>query len=171
MEEVVQRLFALHATAASAYGFDRMDALRWLRDEQFHMALTLAERTFLELGQGTARVFQVQVEAMWILAWSCGLVPRVDLVRPCDTRFASMLPNLKAHQPASKWKARAGVLPLERLFAACDLAYALHWAIRQARISQRPSPIDVPEDQFVERRRALEWLLSEEAWDEVSLDT
>jgi hypothetical protein len=171
VEEVVQRLFALHATAASAYGFDRLEALKWLRDEQFDMALTLAERAFLEQGQGTARVFQGQVEAMWILAWSCGLVPRVDLARPCDSRFASMLPNLKAHQPASEWKTRAEVLPVERLFATCDLAYALHWAIRQARINQRPSPIGMPEDQFIERRRALEWLLSDETWDEVSLDT
>lgn len=169
--EVVSRLFAAHVTAACAYGLDRTSALTWVRVEGLEKDLTPSERAFLFEKKGIAGRFQAQVEGMWVLAWSCGLISSIDMKQPCDDRFATMLPDLKVGQRSDAWRRKADMLPLHRLFCACDLAYALHWATRQAALEHRPCPLAISADLIAERRRALEWILGEDSWDEVTLDT
>ncbi len=82
-----------------------------------------------------------------------------------------MLPNLKQSQSSTDFRKKANPRPLEQIVMACDLAYFLHWAIRQAELSGKQPPANLKPYVIVERRRALEWLLSKEAWDEVPLDT
>jgi hypothetical protein len=82
-----------------------------------------------------------------------------------------MLPNLKVSQSSGDFRKKAHPRPLEQVVAACDLAYYLHWAIRQAELSGKQPPGNLKSYVVVERRRALEWLLSKEDWDEVPLDT
>ncbi len=59
----------------------------------------------------------------------------------------------------------------DQIVSAADLAYCLHWAIRQSELEGKRPPGKVPPYVVVERRRALEWLLSDEDWDDVPLDT
>ena len=170
IDEVCSRLLAMNAVAAVAYGFDRKKALAWLASEELQGELTPAERRFVADGAGPARPFQAQIEGMWALAWAAGLVPALDFGRACDDRFSFMLPDLKVAAPGAVLRARARLRSAEELWAACDLAYCLHAAITSRRLAggavTPPNPTWV-----IERRRALEWLLGGDAWDEVSLDT
>jgi len=52
-----------------------------------------------------------------------------------------------------------------------DLAYCLHWAVRHAEINGQGTPGKVPANVVAERRRALEWMMGQDDWDEVTLDT
>ncbi len=54
---------------------------------------------------------------------------------------------------------------------ALDLAYCLHWSIRDAEIHGREIPRVLSPNVIIQRRKALEWMFSEENWDEVTLDT
>jgi hypothetical protein len=54
---------------------------------------------------------------------------------------------------------------------ACDAAYCLHWGINQAGLDGiEPNP-GLSYVVIAERRRALEWILNKENWDEITLDT
>lgn len=170
-DEVVDRLLCLTAVAAAAYGFDKAKAVAWLRQEQLDAKLTDAERRFVERGEGRPQVFQVQVEGMWALGWVVGIVPQLDFWKDSDSRFVTLLPNLKVAQSSSEWRRKEKLRSLDDVTAACDLAYCLHWAVRQAEIEKKQPPAKLKGYVVVERRRALEWLLSDEAWDAVSLDT
>jgi hypothetical protein len=170
-DQAVNRLLCLTAIAAASYGFDKGKALAWLRQERLEPKLTKGERAFLEHGAGWPHVFQVQIESMWALAWALSLVPTQDFWQDCDNRFVTLLPNLKISQSGDECRRKASLRTSEEIIAACDLAYCLHWAIRQAEIDNKLFPGQLKPPVVIERRRALEWLLSNDAWDAIALDT
>lgn len=170
-DKVVSRILAMNAVAAIAYGFDKAKAIAWLEQEALKGSLSEQEQRFVFEGMCEADRFKLQVEGMWALAWAMGIVNDLNFAQDCDNRFATMLPNLKQSQSSADFRRKANPRELEQVIAACDLAYCLHWAIRQAEISGKQLPAILKPYVVVERRRALEWLLGKEAWDEIPLDT
>jgi hypothetical protein len=169
--ETASRILAMNAVAATAYGFDKAKAIVWLNQESLTDSLSEQEKRFVFEGAGQPDRFKVQVEGMWALAWAMGIANELNFAKDCDSRFVRMLPNLKQSQSSADFRKNANPRPLEQVVAACDLAYCLHWAIRQSELTGKRSSGNLKPYVVVERRRALEWLLSQEAWDEVLLDT
>ena len=165
------RLLCLTAIAAASYGFDKSKALAWLQQEHLDTLLTDTEREFVEQGKGNPQIFQVQVEGMWALAWALSLVPQLDFWKDSDNNFVTVLPNLKSGEGCEGLRRRARIRSVDDLISACDLAYCLHWANRQSELDGMQAPAGLMPYIVVERRRALEWLLSEDPWDAISLDT
>lgn len=170
-EEAVERLLCLNAIAAVSYGFDRAKARDWLRQEHLDGLLTEAEHRFIERAEGDPQFFQTQVEGMWALAWALSLVSRLDFWKDSDNKFVTILPNLKAGESSTELRRKLHMRPIDDLISACDLAYCLHWAVRQAELNGKQPPAGLKGYVVIERRRALEWLLGNEPWDAVSLDT
>jgi hypothetical protein len=170
-DETLSRILVMNAVAATAYGFDKVKAIAWLRQEALTDSLTEQERRFVFEGVGQPDRLRAQVEGMWALAWALQIVGEMNFGKDCDRSFAAMLPNLKANQSSGDFRKRANPRSPDQVIAACDLAYCLHWAIRQSELSGKRPPGNLKPYVIAERRRALEWLLSKESWDEVLLDT
>jgi len=171
VSEGTARLLSLTAIGATSYGFDKAKAREWLKQEKLVNSLTMPESDFLLLGKGAPKTFQIQIEAMWAIAWALGFVGELNFWKDCDNRFATMLPNLKTSQSGEDWRRRAKMRTVNEVFSACDLAYCLHWAVRQAQLEGKIPPGQLKAYVVEERRRALEWLLSDCSWDAVNLDT
>lgn len=170
-ESIIDRLFCMHCCAACAYSFDRRKALEWLERESDSMWLTPAEQAFLSTGAGDERLFRTQIEAMWALTWCLQIVAELQFDRACSDRFVHLLPDLKSEQPTDRFRTQVNLRPRDEVFQALDLAYCLHWSVRESRLTGKPIKHSVPPHVIEERRRALEWVLSTDNWDEISLDT
>jgi hypothetical protein len=170
-EEILDRLICLHAVAAVARGFDREKAYAWISQEGTLENLTQDERKLILTGAGDLDVFKVQVEGMWALSWVLSIVPRLDFWSGCDSRFVTMLPDLKKGESSSNFRARAQLRSEIEVGIQCDLAYCLHWALREAELKGSQPPRGLTPYIVTERRRALEWAIGTDAWDMISLDT
>jgi hypothetical protein len=170
-EDILGRLLCLTAVAASSYGFDKSKAYDWLRQEHADSLLTHAERDFLTENTGELLTFQVQVEGMWVLAWALNLVPQLDFWKECDNDFVTILPNLKTMESSSRLRANSRLRRREDILRACDLAYCLHWVFRQGEITRTETRLELKTYVILERRRALEWIVADDLWDEITLDT
>jgi hypothetical protein len=170
-KEVEDRILALHAVVAASFGFDKTKALSWIRQEFLQDALSPFEKDFLEQGKGSPAYFRSQVEAMWVLAWGLSIVANLDFRKACDSGFVRIMPDLKASESGKPWRGKAVLRSADELLAQCDLAYCLHWAIRQASLDRKPPSDGLRDGVVVPRRRSLEWMLSNESWDDISLDT
>jgi hypothetical protein len=169
--EVFARMLAMHAITAISYGFDRDRVIAWLESEELMSALTPQERRFAVNGIGQDTQFQLQVEGIWALAWILGITSNLDFAEYCDNHFVMMLPNLKKAESSENLRRKIKLRSLPAIISCCDLAYCLHWGIRQRELDGMKMPKDLKPYVVVERRRALEWALSSSEWDEVSLDT
>jgi hypothetical protein len=169
-DEVVNRVFAMLCTAASAYGFNREKALAWLKREGGAELLTCNELDFLNGSEIEATPFVDQIEGMWALCWCLKIVPELDFAKSCADDFVKMLPDLKKEKSGAFFRARASLRNSEELLTKCDLAYCLHWALVSSELTGEPNTAIRPY-LIIARRRALEWMFSNEIWEEVSMDT
>lgn len=170
-DEIIRRLLSLHVVAACAYGFDRNNAREWIKQENIYECLTDSEKNFIEKGGGDANQFKVQVEGMWALAWGLNLIPNLDFTKHCDNKFVMLLPNLKILENSYALRSRAKFRSSEEILKNCDLAYCLHWGIRQSELYHGKCPGNVQPYVVIERRRALEWLINPDDWVDILLDT
>ena len=170
-DEIVDRILAMLCVAACAYGFDSQNASAWLARETSDPHLTPSESRFLQIRTGDPRMFRERIEGIWALAWSIGVVPDLDFEKPCATNFVLCLPDLKGNKSSAAFRENCMLRPHEQVVSACDLAYCLHWAIRELKLKGMDVPNAVAPYVIIERRHALEWLLTSVDWDDVTLDT
>lgn len=173
VDEVADRLCSLHVVVSCAYGFQRAAAWSWLQREDLVGALSPCERAYLECmedPESDARL-KWQVEALWALSWAAGVQDELDFALHCADDLVHRLPDLRTGAPTAPFRASLALRRPKELLRAADLAYCLHWAVVDAHLHGRPIPGAVEAGVVLERRRALEWLIGDDAWDDVQLDT
>ncbi|WP_447928958.1 DUF4272 domain-containing protein [Vreelandella sp. EE27] len=170
--EIVKRTLCLYACVACSYGFSREKAKKWLKKEGLYDGLSHSEFRYLDDPfDQRASFFQWQVEALWATTWVTNHHNKLDFSDSCSDDFIALFPDLNTGTPSTYFKDLARVRGAEEIVAALDLVYCLHWAIRDAELRGIPAPGKVPPLVVRERRRALEWIISNEGWDDIALDT
>lgn len=172
--DVVSRILSLYVCVACSYGFSKDLAMKWLIKEHLIDHLSNSEQHYLrETDEVSRAVFQLQVEALWALTWAAGYHETCDFSCACSDEFVRMFPNLKAHASSDEFSRRCNMRSSNEILQMLDLSYCLHWAIRDEELSQQQTRQQrrVSTHVITERRHALEWLMSDDNWDDVQLDT
>ena len=168
--EAFNRLACLHLCSASAYGFPKEEAIAWAEAEGLIPWFEKDEAQFLR-GCGNDVRFRFQIEGIFALCWALGFEQSFDWFDAVDDDFVHRLPNLKTGESSRTFRSRTKMRDAHEIVEAADLGYCLHWAWRDATLRGAGQKIAVEEYVIAERRRALEWLIGEYRWYEVSLDT
>jgi len=171
--EVAARGAVLAALAEAGEGAPPGFVLRWTSLHGLDGALTPAERALLAAPGMTGLQrdgLRWGAEAAWTLGWALGRAPRLDWESWAGTATPPW-PSLRSPGGVDAARAGAALRPLEALLEEADLAFRLHWAVVDALVLGEPFPEErFHPDRVVERRRALEWVLSPGvAWDAVDL--
>lgn len=169
-DAIVDRALCLYGTLSVAYGFDRKKALKWIEDQNLSESCTSLEREFLHGAGASSLEMKTRVEGLYVMAWVLGLYEDLDFTGLCPSDLVLKFPNIKENEPSMSFRAAVAVIDVVSIVGMADLAYCLHSAIREEELARRPTG-RLPAYVIVERRRALEWLLSEDEFEDVSLDT
>lgn len=170
-DEIIFRSLSLFSAVACSYGFNKKSASAWISSEKIESYLSGSEKAFITGDEGDDAFFRKQVEGLNAFAWVLGFVKTLDFGCVCDNTLIKKFPDIKNTKPSTEFKLKASVRSLDEIVSACDLAYCLHWAISDAAIEGREPQKAVGSNVIVERRRALEWVLSTDDWDDISLNT
>ena len=173
-EEILRRMGVLSALAAVAYGCPAATALKWVRSSDLVKDLLPAELAYFARGTHEPSDPEASLpEALFGLAWALQLSGA-----PLDFQTAAPddLIHVVPHPPpgARDWRSLVSSSrprPAAEVGRMLDLYYCLHWTAVEAGLRGRPLGSGPKWSAVVERRRALEWLVSADAWDEVALDT
>lgn len=171
-DEVVDRTLALFGAVAHSYGFPAQAVKSWLQSENLTESLSPSERNFLDSSpKDQQATFQGYVEALWALAWVLEINPSLDFEALCSNDFIHLFPNLKTGESGKAFRDRAALMPQDKIIEKADLAYCLHWGVMHTEVSGKQHSGEVPPYVIVNRRKALDWVIGDDAWDEVPLDT
>lgn len=113
-----------------------------------------------------------EYECYWSLVWALGLIGDIeDASSVCDCNTAVHL--VADCEDFEEFKSKCRMRDIEEILDMLDLYYRYHWATVQNRWIDKQLPIgDLNEEIVYERRRGLEWLISDEDnWFDISLDT
>lgn len=173
LELTLSRLLTLSAVTAVSYGYTREDCFYWLQQEDLICSLSQIEKTYLDSKPFLIEDYSFRwgVEALWTLTWCCGYHNSLDFSKVCGDILIDLLPDLNKLESSIKFRRNARMKSVSEIAKALDLAYCLHWSIRDAEIHGREIPRVLSPNVIIQRRKALEWMFSEENWDEVTLDT
>jgi hypothetical protein len=175
---VAARCHAIAAALALQQGAPPQRIRRALRDNDLEHWLADRELLFLrhlerEVTMNAEELHQTAVdiswreEALWALLWSLGLVEDMPPDELCDREpfYERLAPGL---DPA---KGRTDVVlrPLAEIAAMLDFYYCLHWHARNAQYHGQLWDPEIAPGVVLERRRALEWLFQDVAWEDVDL--
>jgi len=170
-DQIINRALIVSAVVATSYGLSRDIAWSWLDQESLIEGLSGKERRFLDGSDEPRKQFQAQAETLCAFAWSFKFLPDMDFTRACPDSLVSIYPDLKILEPDSRFRKGAELREEKELVEACDLACCLHWGLNQAMIDGIKPKRRLSLLVVAERRRALEWILGTEAWDDITLDT
>lgn len=170
--DIVDRILCFHAAAAGAYGFPKASAMKWLTEENLIHAILQPEIDFLDNGLGDVTQFKLQIESMWALSWCLKILPTdLNVTEPCSPSFAGMLPNLKAMETQADFRKKCTLRANTEIIPVLDLYYCAHWSLTEMSLQKTKIPKKIIPWIILYRRKAFEWLYSDEQWYELSLDT
>lgn len=115
--------------------------------------------------------FVWRYEALFLLQWALELVP--DLPFPAAICNVPHVAHLAIENNTPAFIQGARLRPTEQILDALDAHLRLHWAVRQAKLDDRPAPPQVDGGIVQERHYALNWLVQFEdaEWDDVDTPT
>lgn len=165
--EIIGRALVLSAVVSCSFGYSTEDALDWLHLHSLWHMLESDEQDFIAL-QEEPKIQQRKVECLYAFAWILGKIPVIDWAGYPPDDLVHVYPDLKELENPERFKSSVKLRTLREVMAELDVAYCLHWGTVQTWLMgeyrRLPGLID-------ERRRALEWSLSDLSWNEISLDT
>jgi hypothetical protein len=110
-------------------------------------------------------------ETYWSLVWALGLIDDIEIPNTlCDCEKAIRL--VCDCESYDVFKAQCKLRDIEDILDMLELYYRYHWACVEKSIRPETTIGDLNPEVVVERRRGLEWLISDEnVWNDISLDT
>lgn len=173
-EQVATRAMALCVVAVKGEGLDQEIINKLIDDYQLASAFTPNEKEFINNPNPTQhdRVqFAWRYECYWVMLWALGFID--ELERPdqiCDVKLAI---SFLRENGREGFLQKARLRPQSELLDAADLIYRYHWAVVDARVSNRDAPTGLDGGIVMERHHALNWLMGymDQEWDDVSTDT
>lgn len=181
LDEICQRaiasLLAIQLACDIAQGGDYQKSKKffWELIERYGVQdkLLPKERKMFEGGYNQQEVIDVTwtYECYWSLVWALGLVKNIDTAnQTCNCQEAVKI--VSSSVTYEDFKNKCKLRDIEKILDMIDLYYRYHWACVEKRIRPEVPIGNLDSGVVMERRKGLEWLISEEEdWNEISLDT
>ena len=167
--EIINRALTLSTVTAKAYGFKH--ATHWLEQNSLIGLLAKSEKDFVLKDKGNPDQFKANVESLYAFAWLLGFYKSIKHFAFCPENLITKFPDLQKGESPARFREAACLQRLERAVEELDFHFCLHWQLREVQLNRRGSRVGLPPYVVVQRRRALEWCLSNNDWDDVILDT
>lgn len=113
-------------------------------------------------------------ETYWAIIWALDLITDKEMANATETcnteRAIAVL--LETSKDYEFFKSMCKLRNVEKILDMLDLFYRYHWACVEKSIRPETSIGELNPEVVMERRRGLEWLISDKKdWNEISLDT
>lgn len=170
-KEISERLIILYAITGLAHEADPAKLLTWLENEGLKDGLEGNEESYFlkdRLDKKDIVKLSWSQESLLTLAWSLGL--HSELPTPSHEANLSLIFNkIPPVIDARKFILGSRCIEKEKIIQQLDVYYCYHWAVRHP--EKWNTPISINLDIVIERRRALEWIVSKKEFYDISLDT
>jgi hypothetical protein len=153
----------------------------WLLKHQIFESLSIQEKLYIS--DAAWRINQVHsnevwdvTEALYVLCWVLKKCPKPPLNKMVPDSLVSCLPFC-GNQGAG-WMINSpdsfrnsDIQDFPNVLKMLDLYYCLHWSTVEAGLKGGSDKSRIPRYAIKQRRLALEWVVSSDEWDDISLDT
>ncbi|MBC3863714.1 DUF4272 domain-containing protein [Undibacterium jejuense] len=145
-----------------------------IQAKQLHDCFSANEQQYIFDPAGNQNLLSINGEALRFLLWASGLQKNIGMPdgQSPGAEFEILLASLPdaPNELANRVKPRSK----SEILDWADLLYRLHWAVRHAHITAKPTPGRLHVDAVHEWHKAANWLIQyddENDWDKISTET
>ena len=175
VNEVSDRVWAMWCVVQLVHGeVDRKSVLKCAKRNVGQEAFTDPEWSFVEGNDALGMSLGWRVEGMYALLWALRVMDPLNWERSADVSDFGLLPKITKGKAWRRFLDDRILRSAEEVLPALDRLLCLHWGLRDALINHRDVPgmnLMLWHGVVAERRQALEWLFSEERYDDVPMGT
>lgn len=159
----VEKTINFHITLLQRYGLTKDDLLP-------------KERAVFDNRYSDQNLIDVvwSYEIYWTLIWAMDLITDKEMDEPitiCNVERAIAI-LMETSGDYEFFKGICKLRDIEKILDMLDLYYRYHWACEEKRLNPQTDIGKLYSDVVMERRRGLEWLVSDKKdWNDISLDT
>lgn len=177
---LVDRVLSLYAVIgvvlepAAKRAAAKRTVLNWLSMYELTDALTPSEVLFLNSenkNELSLEDYESHIETLHSLAWTVGLVDKLDPAKGVDDSFGAIFPNIQRGTSPLYLYGDANPRPAMAVIEELDLYFCLHWFSVETLVTGVSWRLPVDRYVVKQRRFGLEWALSSVSWDDIVLDT
>lgn len=175
-EDVFQRLLALTSIWRLQQASQRAEIIDVIRTQQLDSYFSASERQLMQghTANPAMPAPALSADALHFLAWCCGLQKTTGMPDGCyKEAIAEPLWQQIASDP-DKLRSQIHLQSKSVLLDWADLLYRMHWAVRHAHITGKPTPGRLDAVAVHEWHKVVNWLIQyddENDWDKVSTET
>ena len=170
---VAQRALALLMVIQRVYEESPLALRNWVTERGIDQYFSEAEREYFFSDSPTERQrsnFSWRSEAALVLLWALGLGDRLPSLRTKAnlsgvSALAEVYSDIDAFVASATLRSELEFHELEEKMSE------VHWKVRDAKLNGKRPPRHVDGGIIQERRHTTCWLLGDEDWDEVAVDT
>lgn len=170
-QQIARRLIVRYSLTGLSHDAEPKKLLAWLESESLDDEILNDERKYFEkkeLSKKDIIRLSWNQESLLTLAWCLGLLSELPLP-DLEADLSSIFPKIPPQIEVSKFATQSKRIDLRRILEEADLYYCYHWATRHP--EKWTHPVSLNLDVVIERRRALDWVISDKRFNEVTLDT
>ena len=173
--DLVGRALALNAIVDLNFKVPAAVVREWIVTNNVHGYLTDHEASLLNretecISEQEKADLAWSLDALWALMWAGNLVDYMDFSTPIPDSMYDLCPHIREGDGPQKFANRMKIRSFDEIYRSLDLYYRLHWYAFQNQLRDEFGVFDL--SRFIERRKALEWLVSPDStWDSISLNT
>lgn len=177
---IVNRSLALFCVLAVAFEPEPtfkeavFEVSNWANANEITSSFSDAENVVFEeiTSEKIRDLFWGQQESLYAFGWALGWVAEIDSTDYLPDDFGNIFPDISKAELPSIFISKCRLRTLENLSRELDFYYCLHWWATEHRASPKERKrIPISTVAIKARRKSLEWILTPQLWDEVSLDT
>lgn len=170
--EILLRAVALLVVALRGEGVESQHIDNMIEKFDLAASFTPTEQAFLSDPSPSAEhkaALSWRYEAAHVLFWALGYTE--ELTPPRTTCDPAVLVKLVQERDRDDLIAGAQPKPLAEILDQADLIYRYRWALVSTQLRGDTVPAGLDHDVAMERHHALNWLVQDDTWDDISLDT
>ncbi len=170
--EVARRALALFVVASKAEGADQAHIKELISMYDLDEAFTKEEQDFIcsqDIDEVTRIQFWWRHESFCVLLWALGFIKTMKYPDQLGEVFLAV--TTLVEKTAEEFLNESNLRDQIEIIDQADLIYRYDWAVRDAQIKGREAPQGLDSSVVLERHYALNWLIQNVDWDEVSTDT
>jgi hypothetical protein len=175
LEEIVDRALILEVLVSVSEGLPNDAGLDWLVSDGLMSKLESDEVKFLEMYRYDALNSWTStgpiIHSLFTLTWVLSLFDSADFERTIPDELASKFPSIELTESSNEFRQSCKLADRIDILSFADFAYCLHWWEREKSLRGMNKSPYVPDFVVRSRRHAIEWVLSNDSWSSVSLDT
>ena len=178
-DEIVDRILILYVLRLVSQRFSPIRGIKWLRREKLFDSLLSSELSLLKEERPWTLDDLIQLDSALSLNWGVSIINQLSWTdryqeNSGQENLLKLMPNIGIGKRSAKFRKRAKIRRKEEFYIVLDMAYVIHWGITHVNnhnLHRNDWGDLVPFGpvNFIEQRRALEWIASDMPWGEVNI--